>query len=204
MFSDEALNEEEMVAFKNKQLEKELGLDDDDDDDSEEDEEESDEESEEDVSSEEDTVKNESLKHQDIKLKIHDALSQLREVEKQNLGDDDSGNESEREENNDEQAWKSDIAQKASEAFYKRQSGTTSLRKLVYGVEEKSENSESEDEDEIGGLFKVVSKQQSTKRSKTSAMDDLDSTKFTLNNLQNWEIEDIRRSIEDCFVTGEC
>ena len=71
MFSDEVLNEEEMVAFKNKQLEKELGLDDDDDD-SEEDEEESDEESEEDVSSEEDTVKNESLKHQDIKLKIHD------------------------------------------------------------------------------------------------------------------------------------
>ena len=84
-----------MVAIKNKQLEKELGLDDNDDDseEDEEEEEESDEESEEeeDSSEEEDNNdKNESLKHQDMKLKIHDALSQLRKVEKQNLlGDDD-------------------------------------------------------------------------------------------------------------------
>ena len=52
-------------------------------------------------------------------------------------------------------SWKSDLAQKAAESFYKRQSSTTSLRKLVYGVStneglgvkaETGEDSEGEEE----------------------------------------------------------
>ena len=53
--------------------------------------------------------------------------------------DDDSGHESENPDtdpNADQDNWKTDLAQKASEAFYQRQSGTKSLRKIVYGKED--------------------------------------------------------------------
>jgi hypothetical protein len=39
-------------------------------------------------------------------------------------------------ENNDLIAWKTDLADRAAESFYERQSNVTSLRKLVYGTKD--------------------------------------------------------------------
>ena len=226
VFPDENLDDESAMALKNKQLEKELGLSNDESEESSEEEDEGEEESEDNTDDLEDRANSKSKPNEGIKLKIHDALSTLKKVEKNNFTDHDSGRESENDTSENDDAtsddedsssgddeekksgsdWKTDLTQKASAAFYKRQSGSISLRKLVYGPEEVQDNDfedETQDEDdEIGGLFKVVSNQQSQKRSKTSGMDDLDCTKFTMNNLQNWGIESIRLSIKDCFVTG--
>lgn len=40
--------------------------------------------------------------------------------------------------------WKDNLAQKASEAFYRRSSGKSNLRKMVYGME-------TQETDELGG-----------------------------------------------------
>lgn len=111
--------------------------------------------------------------------------------------------------------WKADLARKASEAYYKRQSSTTSLRKLVYGMSTNealnqgqkasgNQNIGSDDEtNEIGGMFRVMKQDQFRKDDHRLAMDQLDSTKFNVGNLQNWEDEEMRLSIKDCFVTGK-
>ena len=71
--------------------------------------------------------------------------------------DDDSGHESENPDNDpnaDQDKWKTDLAQKASEAFYQRQSGTKSLRKIVYGkedIEDSLNPYDAVDDDDIGG-----------------------------------------------------
>ena len=85
-------------------------------------------------------------------------------------------------------SWKSDLAQKAAESFYKRQSSTTSLRKLVYGVstneglgvkaETDGGEDSSEGEDGVGGMFKVMAHNELRKSAQASAMDEPDSTKF--------------------------
>ena len=56
--------------------------------------------------------------------------------------------------NADQDNWKTDLAQKASEAFYQRQSGTKSLRKIVYGkedIEDSLNPYDAVDDDDIGG-----------------------------------------------------
>ena len=228
VFAKETDDEKELLTLKNKQLEKELGLADDDSDEESDVEEEEDGEEQgsesgsdddDDEDAQIDKIKKNSAKHQDMKLRIHDALSSFKKVEQSGLEEADSGRDSdddsegsESEDDDDSGSsddegkdWKNDIAQRASEAFYKRQSGTTSLRKLVYGMEDQNEEESDEDGDdnEIGGLFKVVSNQQNKKQSRTSGLDDIDTTRFTMNNLQNWNFDEIRQSIEDCFVTGK-
>ena len=52
-------------------------------------------------------------------------------------GDSDATNDNASDvENNDLIAWKTDLADKAAESFYERQSNVTSLRKLVYGTKD--------------------------------------------------------------------
>ena len=110
-------------------------------------------------------------------------------------------------------SWKADLARKASEAYYMRQSSTTSLRKLVYGMstndalkqgfsDQDAQNDES-DEEELGGMFKVMKQHQFKRDDQRLAMDQLDSTKFNVSNLQNWAEEEVRMNIKDCFVTGK-
>ncbi|CAH1999817.1 unnamed protein product [Acanthoscelides obtectus] len=79
-------------------------------------------------------------------------------------------------EENDEIRWKDNLAKKAEKTFIERQSSNQNLMKLVYGVfssknsshKENIESSkENEEEEDIGGLFKKVSKeQQNTKVNK--------------------------------------
>ena len=110
-------------------------------------------------------------------------------------------------------SWKADLARKASEAYYMRQSSTPSLRKLVYGMatndalkpgfsDQDAQNDESDDE-ELGGMFKVMKQHQFKRDDQRLAMDQLDSTKFNVSNLQNWAEEEVRMNIKDCFVTGK-
>ena len=110
--------------------------------------------------------------------------------------------------------WKADLARKASEAYYNRQSSTVSLRKLVYGMStnealnlgdthDENTNKANDDMEEIGGMFKVMKQNQFRKDDQRLAMDQLDNTKFSTVNLQNWEDDDVRSKIKDCFVTGK-
>ena len=113
--------------------------------------------------------------------------------------EEDSGNESNSNDEQKDNDWKTDLAQKASEAFYQRQSGTKSLRKIVYGKEELEEdddlNGNDDDDDEIGGLFKIVSNEQTRKSKMTSGIDEIDCTKFAWSNLHDWNKDDIRDMI---------
>merc|ERR1719266_408133 len=97
-------------------------------------------------------------------------------------------------------SWKADLARKASEAYYMRQSSTTSLRKLVYGMstndalkqgysDKDTQNDESDDE-ELGGMFKVMKQHLFKRDDQRLAMDQLDSTKFNVSNLQDWAEEE--------------
>ena len=115
-----------------------------------------------------------------IKIQVEDDKSESDVSENENVSaeecDDEDGDDNS---DNDLIAWKSNLAEKASESFYDRQSNVTSLRKLVYGgtTDEKwsAQNGDSDDDDddkaEIGGMFRVMSEGQAKKSSASSTMD---------------------------------
>ena len=85
--------------------------------------------------------------------------------------------------------WKDNLAQKAQEAFLRRQQETPNLRRLVYG--EVAEDEEEED-DSIGeGLFKkVASKDEDGKDSRTQK-NGLDCSKFPVEKFQEWDLDEV-------------
>ncbi|XP_074965426.1 ribosome biogenesis protein BMS1 homolog [Phalacrocorax aristotelis] len=96
--------------------------------------------------------------------------------------------------------WKEDLTQKAAQAFLRQQRSTPNLRKLVYGTAVEDEDHESEDAgDELGGLFRVSRPDKASKQ-KANA---LDCSKFLIEKLQDWDLEEVMSSIRDCFVTGK-
>lgn len=102
--------------------------------------------------------------------------------------------------------WKDNLAQKASEAFYQRQSGKGNLRKMIYGpqaTEERNSDDDEDDEDKLGGLFRIASDKQRHEQSTQSAKDGLDSSFFRVEKMQDWTKEEVLDSIRDCFVTGK-
>ena len=87
------------------------------------------------------------------------------EEDQQHSSDDGFFDDKSDDEGEESLKWKTDLAMKARDSFYARQSGTSSLRKLVYGVIDKAGDAgASDDEDEIGGLFKVSSSKNVTKK----------------------------------------
>ena len=97
--------------------------------------------------------------------------------------------------------WKNDLAMKARDSFYARQSGTTSLRKLVYGgVDKIAGDGNNDDDDEIGGLFTVHKTKNAVVKQE---LDAVDSSLWSVEHIQEWDREDIRERIKDCFVTGQ-
>lgn len=126
--------------------------------------------------------------------------------------DDEEGDEDddfdESEDDDIDLKWKDNLAQKASEAFYQRQTGKGNLRKLVYGpdvTEEKDDEDSEADDDEnrLGGLFKIASDKQRQAQSTHSAKDEIDSSIYRVDKMQDWTKEDVLASIRDCFVTGK-
>ena len=123
--------------------------------------------------------------------------------------DEEEEDENEEEDEEEEEGvlkWKSDLAGKARDAFYARQSSTGSLRRLVYGHlqdEVEDDKEDEDDEDEVGGLFKIVRQNQAQKSETARLADGEDCSFFKVDNLHDWEIEDMCNKIKDCFVTGK-
>ncbi|XP_076616874.1 ribosome biogenesis protein BMS1 homolog [Chaetodon auriga] len=106
--------------------------------------------------------------------------------------------ESEEEEEQGALRWKEGLQQKASEAFLRQQEAAPNLRKLVYGSVVEADDSE-EEEEELGGLFRV-SRPQNSKKFQANA---LDCSRFNSDISHNWDLEEMLNSIRDCFVTGK-
>uniref|UniRef100_A0A8C3ABE1 BMS1 ribosome biogenesis factor n=1 Tax=Cyclopterus lumpus TaxID=8103 RepID=A0A8C3ABE1_CYCLU len=94
--------------------------------------------------------------------------------------------------------WKEGLQQKASDAFLRQQQAAPNLRKRVYGSVVEVDDSEDE-EQELGGLFRV-SRPQNSKKFQANAVD---SSRFSPDASHNWELEEMLNSIRDCFVTGK-
>ncbi|XP_024153921.1 ribosome biogenesis protein BMS1 homolog [Oryzias melastigma] len=94
--------------------------------------------------------------------------------------------------------WKEGLQQKAAEAFLRHQEAAPNLRKLVYGAVLEADNSE-DDEEELGGLFRV-SRPQKSRKAQANAVD---CSRFQPDTSHNWDLEEMLDSIRDCFVTGK-
>lgn len=106
-------------------------------------------------------------------------------------------------------SWKEGVADRAREAYLDRQSNNQNLMKLVYGrfnskVSQQQNNDDSEDE-EIGGLFKSVAKQQSQLH-KEKQQRDANECPFFENygdGIRNWMSDDNKKLLTNRFVTGK-
>lgn len=94
--------------------------------------------------------------------------------------------------------WKESLQQKAAEAFLRQQQAAPNLRKLVYGSVVEANESD-EEEEELGGLFRV-SRPQKHKKVQANA---LDCSRFNPDSGHNWDLQEMLDSIRDCFVTGK-
>lgn len=95
--------------------------------------------------------------------------------------------------------WKTDLLKKASSSFRDRQLAKKNYKKLIYGDDETtlSDKEDSEDE-EIGGLFKVMQKKNETSRSQRDCHG-FDCSRFVVDHIQEGTLSEI----QDCFVTGK-
>ncbi|XP_011456491.3 ribosome biogenesis protein BMS1 homolog [Magallana gigas] len=125
------------------------------------------------------------------------------EEDEESEEEEDSGEDISDEEEEDEEGnlkWKANLAAAAAESFKKRQTERINYRKLIYGKVEEDKEGEEED-DELGGLFKVLKKKDEKNNPNISA-NMTDSSKCVPDKLQSWELEEIQDLIKDCFVTG--
>ncbi|XP_063445799.1 ribosome biogenesis protein BMS1 homolog [Mytilus trossulus] len=95
--------------------------------------------------------------------------------------------------------WKSNLTSSAAVAYKKRQGERINYRKLIYGKD--ADKEEDESDDELGGLFKVL--KQKSEQSDRVAINSTDCSKFSVQKGKEWDIEEVRELIKDCFVTGE-
>ncbi|XP_064633506.1 ribosome biogenesis protein BMS1 homolog [Lineus longissimus] len=96
--------------------------------------------------------------------------------------------------------WKDNLAGKASDAFHRRQMSTTNWRKMVYGKESTDQEEKDDENNDIGGLFKLPKK---VNKKPKGSVDGLDTTKHHAASLQESDLEEVRELIKDCFVTGK-
>nr|XP_039256977.1 ribosome biogenesis protein BMS1 homolog [Styela clava] len=97
--------------------------------------------------------------------------------------------------------WKENLKLKAQNLYIHRQKMMKNLPKLVYGkIEIKSDTSESEEDEKVAGDLFVVKRNMKAKKNTKDNKD----CSITLRRQHGDEnSEDIRRSISDCFVTGD-
>jgi len=117
-----------------------------------------------------------------------------------NESDDDDEMDDGDEEGGDEENialnWKEDLAMKARDSFYARQSGTASLRRLVYGQQDEEEGED--EKDTVGGLFTLKNEGKLDKQERQGT----DCTVWKVDMPQDWELDAVIDRIRDCFVTG--
>lgn len=121
-------------------------------------------------------------------------------------GDDESDDDDE-----DQLQWKFNLAEKASEAFTERQQSRINIMKVVYGVfdktfsrddDEEVPDKESNDED-IGGIFRVVKKQEKQKLEERELRNQEESVFFSKELTRDWLSEENKVLLTDRFVTGK-
>lgn len=135
--------------------------------------------------------------------------------------EDDSAEDEEEDKNEDvfSTKWKENLAKKAQDAFLERQNSTKNIMKLVYGVfdsrrpqqqaalkdEEHVDSNSDEEQEELGGLFKVVSQEQKQLKLEKDNMNLLESSLFTTweSSVRNWLDDENKDLLKDCFVTGK-
>jgi len=162
-------------------------------------------------------------KDESVHSKVTEALTNIKDVEataKDSTDEEESDSEEEEEEGDesmDEDAsdeenitspdeaceslqWKADLAMKARDSFYARQSGTASLRRLVYGVSGQEELVAGQEKDTVGGLFTVVKAKGGVAKQE---MDSLDCSVWKVEHSQDWDRDEVKDRIKDCFVTGQ-
>uniref|UniRef100_A0A8C7NGU9 Bms1-type G domain-containing protein n=1 Tax=Oncorhynchus mykiss TaxID=8022 RepID=A0A8C7NGU9_ONCMY len=93
--------------------------------------------------------------------------------------------------------WKEGLQQKASEAFLRQQRAAPNLRKLVYGTVAEDDGDGGEDEEELGGLFRVSRPE----KGKKHRADGVDCSRFDPDAINI--VFQMLDSIRDCFVTGK-
>ncbi|EDW79403.1 uncharacterized protein Dwil_GK20458 [Drosophila willistoni] len=134
------------------------------------------------------------------------------------LDDDDEEDEDDEEEariiaNN--MSWKSNLAEKARDAFLQRHSESKNLMRLVYGIYNQSDKrrqqeadedaADTDEEEELGGLFRLASKKQTDLQHDKDIRDKDESCLFQYQSdaTRNWLAEENKDLIKNCFVTGK-
>lgn len=111
-------------------------------------------------------------------------------------------------------SWKSNLAQKAQDAFLQRHSESRNLMRLVYGCYnqserrkdlEQEEKNADDSEEELGGLFRVAAKKQSEIQKDKDIRDKEERCFFEYqgDNSRDWLSEVNKKLIKNCFVTGK-
>ncbi|XP_046584794.1 ribosome biogenesis protein BMS1 homolog [Haliotis rubra] len=59
------------------------------------------------------------------------------------------------------------------------------------------------DTDEVGGLFRVLKQKKDKGRMGNSRLNNMDCSKFCEDSMHDWDLEEVRLLIRDCFVTGK-
>ncbi|SPP85211.1 ribosome biogenesis protein BMS1 homolog [Drosophila guanche] len=132
-----------------------------------------------------------------------------------------SGSESDAEEDDEEarvlasnMSWKTNLAQKARDAFLQRHSESKNLMRLVYGGYNQSERSRedqqeqeyaNDSDEELGGLFRVAAKKQSEQLKDKDIRDKEERCFFEYQGgaTRDWLSEENKPLIKNCFVTGK-
>ncbi|GLG99508.1 Uncharacterized protein GBIM_05961 [Gryllus bimaculatus] len=103
--------------------------------------------------------------------------------------------------------WKSNLTERAANAFLDRQANRFSLWKLVYGEDKRSnlpdKDEGKEEEDDLGGLFRKVTKEQKQLQEERDLQDGKDCSKTRTTCGKDWNNPQSLLSITDCFVTGK-
>nr|CAI5861220.1 unnamed protein product [Callosobruchus analis] len=144
--------------------------------------------------------------------KIHEDTSSDSEYESQFSENEDASSDGDND--NDDVRWKDNLAKKAEITFLERQSSNQNLMKLVYGIFSTkhslhTENGEADREDgeeeNIGGLFKKVSKEQHNAKVSKDTMNLTESSLSSPWNsaVKDWLEPSNKALILNCFVTGK-
>lgn len=110
---------------------------------------------------------------------------------------------------NIDMSWKEGLADRAREAYLDRQSNNQSLMKMVYGKfnarNAQQDDGEDSEGEEIGGLFRSVTKQQSQLHQEKQLRDALECPFFEKygDGVRNWMSDDNRRMLSNRLVTGK-
>ncbi|XP_076247659.1 ribosome biogenesis protein BMS1 homolog [Calliopsis andreniformis] len=112
----------------------------------------------------------------------------------------------------DELKWKSNLAERAREAYENRQRSNKNLMKIVYGTferrnltqekEDKTKEEAEEESEEIGGIFRVVQEQEKQKIQERELQNQEESI-FYPEMPRDWLEEENKMLVANRFVTGK-